>query len=395
MELNPAERFKNSELDTLVFYSDRYSAKNINAKTFALQCNKDFAAPTTEILSISEIKTIRFERLSKLNIPLIFTMLSEMPKLENLHFYHSAIKSLPPEIGKMRQLRSLTLEWDISGSLKSSEMRPVPPEFGDLENLRELNLIHCSSFYKGFPAESLNLQNLKSVKFIDDYRTLPANMEFLPNLEHLYFSGAKINPPDIEPVLREWNTMKSVTIKDSFHRFEELIGKYPPITFYNDGQKFSEELAEFWDEPEKLPAVGEFLMKERTDGENAQYAYLVMNKHFARAGIALRKTDVPVTLSSFGTEFYMNVDNVLRKSEHALMLRIFFVELTDFYEAFSGEFFAYNLLGFLKNFIDRDPPRSFITPLLPSKALARFGDIEQAMDDDHERYLEILNQQGY
>lgn len=394
MELNPAEYFKNSELDTLVFYT-RFGVKNVNAKTFAIECGRDFTAPPKEILAIGEIRTIRFENFSNLNVPLIFTMLSEMPNLENLHFYHSEIKNLPPEIGKMRQLRSLTLEWDVSGSIKSWEMKPVPPQFGDLENLRELNLIHCSSFRKGFPAESLNLQNLKTVKFIDDNRTLPENMEFLPNLEHLYISAVNIKPADMEPVLKEWNTMKSVTIKNSFHRFEKLSKKYPHINFYNDGQKIREELAGFWDEPEKLPAAGEFLSKERNAAENAQYAYLVMKKHFARAGIALRKTDVPATLSSFGSEFYTNVDNVLRKPEHALMLRKFFAELTDFYEAFSGEFFAYNLLGFLKNFIDRDPPRSFITPLLPAKALAQFGEIERNLEEEHERYLEILDQQGY
>ena len=395
MELNPAEHFKNSELDTLVFCSKRYSAKNVNDNTFVIECELDFSLPPTEILSISEIKTIRFERLSKLNIPLIFTMLSEMPNLENVHFYYSGVKNIPPEIGKMRQLRSLTLEWDISGSLKSWEMRPVPPEFGDLENLRELNLIHCSSFYKGFPLESLNLQNLKSVKFIDDNRTLPENMEFLPNLEHLYLSALKVNPPDIEPIIKEWNTMKTVTIKDSFHRFEELSDKYPQIEFYNDGDKICATLAEFENVPEKLPEMNEWLKVERSKAEQAQYAYLIMKKHFARQGIALRKTDMPTTLSSFAGQFYTNVQEILRQPEHASMLRSFFVELTDFYEAFSGKFFAGNLLGFLENFIDRDPPRSFITPLLPAKALEQFGKINEIMQSNHEEYLERMNQMGY
>lgn len=327
-----------------------------------------------------------------------------MPNLESLHFDHSEIKNIPPEIGKMKQLRSLTLEWDISGTIKSWQMKPVPPEFGELENLCELNLIHCSSFHRGFPAESLNLQNLKSVKFINNYRTLPENTEFLPNLQHLYLSISKINLPEIETVLKEWKTVKTVTIMDSFHivmidgsfhRFKELIEKYPQIEFINEGRKLTAELNVFWNETEKLPSFSDFLANERTEKENAQYAYLILKKHFSRHGLELRESDVPFSWKSFSWDLYLNIDQFVSQHERPLMLTDLLAELTDFCEASTGEFFAYKLKVLFKKFIQSDPPRSKFLRLLPEKAVAQVGEIEQMLDDDHERYLEILNQQGY
>jgi len=121
----------------------------------------------------------------------------------------------------------------------------------------------------------------------------------------------------------------------------------------------------------------------------------MMKKYFERAGVQLRKTEVPATLSGFNSEFYANVDSLLRQPQYSAMLKSFFAEIIDFYEAFSGEYFAYNLLGLLKNFIDRDPPRSFILPLLPPKALPQLGEINDILSQQHEEYIERLNQMGY
>lgn len=397
LNLNLAEHFKNSQFDTIAFCRQDFSENNVTENVFVVRCDRDFSLPPPEILSIPEIKAIQFQHFRELKIPSIFTMLSEMPNLENLHFYRSEIKNIPPEIGKMKRLKSLTLEWDISGSRKSWEIRPVPPEFGELENLQELSLINCSSFYKGFPAESLNLQNLKTVKFVDDFsnRKLPENMEFLPNLEHLYIACLGVAPSDIEPIIKEWNALKSVTIKDNFHRWKKFSEKYPHIEFINDGRKLTAELAELSDESKDLIHFRDFLTKQRTEKEQAQFAYLILKKHLALSGLKLREGDPPFSWSSFGWDLYLNIDKFVNEQSHRTMLKNLLAELTDFCEAATGEFFAYTLKILFKKFIQGDPPRSKFMPLLPPKAIAQIGEIEEMLDDDHERYLEILNQQGY
>lgn len=397
MNLNPAEHFKNSQFDTIAFCLENFSVNNVAENVFVVRCNVNFSSPPPEILSIPEIKSIQFQNIPELNIPLIFTMLSEMPNLESIHFYHSGIKNIPPEIGKMKRLRSLTLEWDISGNIKSWEIKPVPPEFGELENLEELNLINCSSFYKGFPAESLNLRNLKTVKVVNDSinRKLPENMEFLPNLERLYIAGLGVDPPDIEPIIKELNTIKSVTIKDNFHRWKELSEKFPNIEFINDGRKLTAELTELSDERKDLPPFSEFLTKQRTELEQAQFAYLTLKKHLALNGLKLREGDPPFSWNSFGWDLYLNIDKFVSEQSHQMMLKKLLAELTDFCEAATGELFAYTLKVLFEKFIQGDPPRSKFVPLLPQKALTQLGEIEEMLDDDHERYMEILNQQGY
>lgn len=395
--MNLPEQLKNPECDTIVFAREGWCKTAASEKVCVVECTADLRILPPEIVAVKQLKSIRFEHFPSLDISAIFTTLAELPNLENVHFFHSGIKNIPPEIGKMKRLRSLTLEWDISGSLKSWEMRPVPPEFGELENLQELSLVNCSSFYKGFPAESLNLRNLKTVKFVDNSinQKLPENMEFLPSLEHLYIACLGVDPPEIEPIIKEWNALKSVTIKDNFHRFKGLSEKFPNVEFINDGEKLTPELAGFADEPEKLPTFNEFLAKQRTENEQAKFAYLILKKHLALDGLKLREGDPPFSWNSFGWDLYLNIDTFVNEPSNRTMLKNLLAELTDFCEAATGEFFAYTLKVLFEKFIQGDPPRSKFLPLLPQKAVVQLGEIEQMLDDDHERYLEMLNQQGY
>lgn len=146
---------------------------------------------------------------------------------------------------------------------------------------------------------------------------------------------------------------------------------------------------------EDLPPFDEWLKVERTEKENAEYALLILKKHFALDGLKLRESDPPFSWNSFGWTLYLNIHEFVSNRERQPMLTNLLAELTDFCEAATGEFFAYTLKVLFEKFIDRDPPRSKFVSLLPEKAVAQFVQIEQMLDDDHERYLEILNQQGY
>lgn len=147
-----------------------------------------------------------------------------------------------------------------------------------------------------------------------------------------------------------------------------------------------------WEEP---PPLDEWLKVKRTEKEQAEYASLTLKKHFALNGLKVKESETPFSWNSFGWELYLNIDKFVSERSHRVMLRNMLAEIIDFCEASTGEFFAYTLKVLFEKFIGQNPPRRNFKEILPQKALDRFGEINQMLDDDHERYLEILDQQGY
>ena len=147
-------------------------------------------------------------------------------------------------------------------------------------------------------------------------------------------------------------------------------------------------LAGAWDSPEDLPALQTWMAATRTEAAHAQYACLIVKKHFARAGVAMRD-EVPTSWFSFGWDFYRNVDGLLRHAHHSTMLTALLAELVEFTRAFSGDYFTSNLLMLLDKFIEQDPPYSLIEPLLPAQARERLGEMKELLwqqwDDDRRR----------
>lgn len=147
-----------------------------------------------------------------------------------------------------------------------------------------------------------------------------------------------------------------------------------------------------WEEP---PLLDDWLKAERSEKEQAEYAFLILKKHFALNGLKVKEDKPPFSWNSFGWDLYLNIDKLVSERAHQTMLKNMLAEIVDFCEAATGDFFAYTLKVLFEKFINQDPPRSNFEPLLPQKALAQFDEINRMLDDDHERYLEILNQQGY
>jgi len=130
-------------------------------------------------------------------------------------------------------------------------------------------------------------------------------------------------------------------------------------------------------------------MRKARAEESAQ-ASAIIEKHFKNAGLPFRKTGETKTWESCSWDLYLNVDDHFRDREKSPMLKAMFVELVDFCEISTSESFAYIMKILLEKFT-----RSRIKPFLPPKAVAQFAEIDRMLDDDHERYLEILDQQGY
>ncbi len=128
----------------------------------------------------------------------------------------------------------------------------------------------------------------------------------------------------------------------------------------------------------------------KREAEQSKYASAIIEKHLKSAGLPFKKINETTTWSGVGWDLYLNIDGFLREEKQSEMLKDMFAELIDFCEASTSESFAYKLKILLEKFT-----RSRIKPFLPPKAVAQFAEIDRMLDDDHERYLEILNQQGY
>lgn len=133
----------------------------------------------------------------------------------------------------------------------------------------------------------------------------------------------------------------------------------------------------------------------KQEAEDSAKASAIIEKHLKNTGLLFKKTGETTSWSMVGWDLYTNIHELLGDAKHAEMLRAMFVELIDFCEIATSESFAYKLKILFEKFIGTNPPRSKLMQLLPAKAIAQFNEIEQMLDDDHERYIEILNQQGY
>ncbi|HQU81991.1 MAG TPA: hypothetical protein PKY59_02640 [Pyrinomonadaceae bacterium] len=146
---------------------------------------------------------------------------------------------------------------------------------------------------------------------------------------------------------------------------------------------------------QELPSLDEWLKAERSEKEKAEYAFLILKKHFALNGLKVKERETPFSWNSFGWDLYLNIDRLVSERSYETMLKNLLAEIVDFCEAATGEYFAYTLKVLFEKFINQDLPRRNFKPLLPQKALVVFDEINRMLDDEHERYIEILNQQGY
>lgn len=130
-------------------------------------------------------------------------------------------------------------------------------------------------------------------------------------------------------------------------------------------------------------------LRKRQAEESAQ-ASSIIEKYLKSAGLPFKKINETTTWSGVGWDLYLNIDGLLREEKHSVMLKAMLAELIEFCEVSTSESFAYTLKILLEKFT-----RSRIKPFLPLNAIDQFAEIDRMLEDDHERYIEILDQQGY
>ena len=113
---------------------------------------------------------------------------------------------LPPEIGKLINLKALLLSWtDISKlppeikyltkleilRLDGTKLKTIPPEIGTLVNLRTLSL--SATGIEKLPKE---ISNMKKLRFLDlsatNIKKIPEELKSLKNLKSLFLPNTEI-----------------------------------------------------------------------------------------------------------------------------------------------------------------------------------------------------------
>jgi hypothetical protein len=159
-------------------------------------------------------------------------------------------------------------------------------------------------------------------------------------------------------------------------------------------QQLDESLRVAWNAPERLPDANAWLATARSEGARAQYGYLVLKKHLARAHTGIQHDELPATWFSFVWLFNVNVDELLRQAGDSpkltAMLKELLAEVIRFTQAFSGQYFTDNLYELLKRLIeDGEAARARLEPVLPPDASAKMSDLIEMLwrerDDDRRR----------
>jgi hypothetical protein len=135
-------------------------------------------------------------------------------------------------------------------------------------------------------------------------------------------------------------------------------------------------------------AAGSLKQAADVEAAQAQYAFSILEKHFARAGAVVKHSSAPTDWSHFCLLFYLNANEVLENEmRHAELLIGLLAELVDFIQAFSGERFTKNLYDVLYDFHHRN----WLEPYLPESARLKIWVMEEmkSEDDDYDEQIRL------
>jgi disease resistance protein RPS2 len=112
--------------------------------------------------------------------------IGKLTQLTHLDLQLCDLKSLPKEIGKLRQLTHLDLQ--------SCKLKSLPKEVGKLTQLIHLNLSHCRDLER-LPKSIGYLQSLQwfDLEYCDQLKDLPFTMGDLRSLKYLNLNGPSSN----------------------------------------------------------------------------------------------------------------------------------------------------------------------------------------------------------
>jgi Leucine-rich repeat (LRR) protein len=160
----------------------------------------------TKLSECKNLNKIYFGWHKNFDLPKLFKLLSQLPKLDTLEMYACDLKEIPKEIGLLTNLKYLKLDLNhitkISPEIQnlksleylnigSNKLVTLPKEIGTLSNLTQLLL--TSNDIVELPISICNLQNLQELTLtFNNLKSLPNDIYKLKSLKKLALFGNKL-----------------------------------------------------------------------------------------------------------------------------------------------------------------------------------------------------------
>jgi len=211
--------------------------------------------------------------------------------LRKLDLHHSVISALPPRIGNLKSLETLSLEYN-------RKISSLPSSIGQLENLKDLNLYHTTSI-SHFPKEIFNLSKVTRLN-LDDTKisSLPSSIGQMKNLTTLKLGGTK-NLSALPDEIGDLSNLTVLTINgsnisllpNSLCKLRNLHYLIVCDRFGINGKKVSNEYLLML--VERYPQVVQLVHNGFYDGRKVEYT-LACNR--ARLNVGRAIAGIPKTL---------------------------------------------------------------------------------------------------
>ncbi len=214
-----AKRLIGKALDLLRGTGERSALAAIKkaARTGATELDLSDTQLTTLPPEIGQLLNLQSLTLYDIQLTTLPPEIGQLLKLQSLTLYGNQLTTLPPEIGQLLNLQSLTLSDNQlttlppeigqllnlqSLILSDNQLTTLPPEIGQLLNLQSLTLY--GNQLTTLPPEIGQLLNLQSLDLSDNQlTTLPPEIVQLLNLQSLDLSSSQLStlPPEIVQLL--------------------------------------------------------------------------------------------------------------------------------------------------------------------------------------------------
>ncbi len=174
-------------------------------------CDSKLTKLPQEFARLTELQTVTIEKCPDLNFSIIFSWLTTLPKLKELYLSNCKLKEIPGTIGELTNLEVLSFAGDYN-STEVNTLETLPPEIGKLKNLKSLCLDGLHKTLKFLPIEVANLENLNSLTLRSS--RLPLNLDLIPNLTELDLTEAYYSYDQLKALLNKQKTLRLIKVRE-------------------------------------------------------------------------------------------------------------------------------------------------------------------------------------